>query len=271
LDIERVIEMSNHHAGFTLIELITVIVIIGVLGSLTTKILTLPVTSYINLQSRNSLIDNAESALQMMQRDIRRALPNSIRITNSGTALELLHSSDGGRYRAYLTSTGTGNILDFTGADSSFDVIGSLSAAPTGSVVVYNLNELTANAYAGTNIAALSNTSTTTSIVLASAIQFPMPSPQQRFFIVDTPITYGCDLVAGNLLRYSGYSISATQNYPPTAATGQIQAHSISNCLFSYVSGSNSRSGLVTLEITLSDNTGATSNLLHQIHVDNAP
>jgi MSHA biogenesis protein MshO len=258
--------------GFTLIELITVIVIIGILASLTTKLLIYPIQSYLTLQSRNMVADTAVSAFQMMQRDIRRALPNSIRVSSNGLAIELLHTSDGGRYRAYLGTSG-GNILDFTQADTQFDVIGSLSAAPTsGSVVVYNLNELTSNAYAGTNIAAINiASSSATEMVLSTPTQFPMPSPQQRFFIVDLPITYSCDLVAGNLLRYSGYAIPVTQSNPPVGGTAEIQANKVTNCSFSYVSGAASRSGLVTIQLSFTDSYGATETLLQQVHVDNAP
>lgn len=174
--------MIRREQGFTLIELITVIVIVGILASMTSDLITLPVKSYFDQQRRTALVDSAESTLRLMQRDIRRALPNSIRITGSGTVLELLHTSDGGRYRAKVTSTGSGNILDFTSTDSSFDVIGTLLSAPRGELVIYNLGQVSADAYAGNNRATLSNTSTTTSISLASAKKFPLQSPQQRFF-----------------------------------------------------------------------------------------
>lgn len=263
--------MRRRELGFTLIEMITVMVIVGILAAMTTGIVTLPVRSYMDLQRRTTMMDNAESALRLIQRDIRRALPNSLRVTVDNKALELLHASDGGRYRAYPTNTGSGDILDFTTADGSFDVIGSLGAAPTGSVVVYNLGELSADAYAGNNRAALSNASTATLITLASAKQFPLQSPQQRFFIVDTPITYSCDTVAKTLLRYTGYAITTTQANPPSGATGQIQANNISSCVFSYTSASSTRSGLVSLQITLTDSSGESSTLIHQVHVDNAP
>jgi MSHA biogenesis protein MshO len=41
--------------GFSLIELIMVIVIVAILATMTTKIITLPVSSYVDLQRRASL------------------------------------------------------------------------------------------------------------------------------------------------------------------------------------------------------------------------
>lgn len=261
----------HRQQGFTLIEVITVIVIIGILAPMTVEIITLPMRSYFNQQRRTTLVDNAETALRLMQRDIRRALPNSIRITGVGSTLELLHSGDGGRYRGKRASNGSGNILDFSVADSSFDVIGSLQAAPVGELVIYNLGNSAADAYFGNNRASIANTSTTTQIILASAKQFPLPSPQQRFFVVDTPITYRCDAASGGLLRYSGYNITSAQANPPSGVTGQILANKVGACSFSYSSSTATRSGLVTLQLTLIDESGESTRLIHQIHVDNAP
>lgn len=257
--------------GFTLIEVIMVIVIIGILAPMTVEIITLPMRSYFDQQRRTTLVDNAETALRLMQRDIRRALPNSVRITGGGSSLELLHSSDGGRYRSKLASDGSGNILDFSIADSNFDVIGSLHSAPQGQMVIYNLGNSAADAYAGNNRASIANTSTPTVVNLVSGKQFPLSSPQQRFFIVDTPITYRCDTASGTLLRYAGYSITAVQANPPSGVTGQLLANKVGACSFSYSSSTATRSGLVTLRLTLTDDAGESIRLIHQIHVDNAP
>lgn len=265
--------------GFTLIELIITIVLGGIVAAITSSVLTQPINAYMDSSRRATLTATADSALQRMQRDIRRALPNSIRISADGKTLELLHLVDGGRYRAQLASDTSGDILDFTIADTRFDSLGPLqnfSNISLGSdrVVVYPLNTVGANPYAGDNTSIISNSSNANSIVF-SAFQFPYSSPQQRFFIVDTPVTYSCDTSASAtkdkvLIRYDNYAIQATQPVPP-ASGNAIQANYISDCTFSYNAGSSARAGLVTLDLTLADETGESVRLLHQIHVDNQP
>ncbi|MDP2904040.1 MAG: type II secretion system protein [Methylovulum sp.] len=270
--------------GFTLIELIMVIVIVGILATMTTQIIILPVKSYLDLQRRTTLVDTAELALKHMQRDIRRALPNSVRITGAGTVLELLHVEDSGRYRArqdfsaaatagLCATNPAGDVLDFTLADDCFEVMGSLkvfkSLATLGEyLVIYNLGGVSADAYAGSNRTTVINSSNP-KVVNFNAFTFPFSSPQQRFFIVDTPITYRC--ANNQLLRYSGYVIGTTQPNPPTGVIGQLQADKIALCKFTYDPGTAARSGLVMLEITLTDAMGESVQLMQQVHVDNVP
>src|SRR6056297_623403 len=87
--------------GFTLIELIVVIVIVGILSALGGQFIVAPVTGYVDLSRRARLVDQAEMALRRMQRDIRHALPNSIPAVNEAPSLAMEVSIDGGRYRRY--------------------------------------------------------------------------------------------------------------------------------------------------------------------------
>lgn len=269
--------------GFTLIELVIVIVVGGIVAALTVSILTLPINTYIDSSRRATLTDVAESSLRRMQRDIRRALPNSIRISSDNQTIEMLHLVDGGRYRAKLfidaSGAASGDILDLTATDTSFDVFGSLqnfANITTGSdrVVIYPVDASGANAYTGSNSSIITNSSTA-DILDFNTIQFPLASPQQRFFVIDTPITYRCDTSAAArkervLLRYQDYAIQATQPEPPSSGDA-IQANYLSSCNFSYNSGSSSRAGLVSIELTLTDNDEESVRLVHQVHVDNQP
>lgn len=265
--------------GFTLVELIIVIVLSGIVASMTTSIITLPVNAYVDSARRATLTDNAESALRRIQRDIRSALPNSIRVSSDGKSLELLHVVDGGRYRSKLASDGSGDILDFTISDTSFDVLGSLQnfsniALGADSIVVYPLASAGSNPYTGDNTAVISNSSTASHIAF-SGFQFPLKSPQQRFFVIDSPISYRCNTSASapknkTLMRYQGYSVQASQPNPPNSG-GAIQSNYISDCNFSYSSGSSLRSGLVTIALTLTDDAGESIRLTHQVHVSNQP
>src|SRR6056297_2686486 len=226
--------------GFTLIELIVVIVIVGILSALGGQFIVAPVTGYVDLSRRARLVDQAEMALRRMQRDIRHALPNSIRMTGYYPAvyIEMLLTEDGGRYRRYpdpVPDPAIGkDILDFSVADTSFDVLGSLSRLPaTGQyLVVYNVTAAgnSGNAYAAgaDNRAAIAATSITERIDLVPpGFQFANASPSQRFFVVDGPVTYACE--NGRLNRYDGYTISPTQ---PTSGMGAavLVMRGISDC-----------------------------------------
>jgi MSHA biogenesis protein MshO len=85
--------------GFTLIELVMVIVLIGALASVASVFIAGPVGGFIDTNRRAELTDIAATALQRMSREIHHALPNSVRVSNNGTqyASENLSKVTGGR------------------------------------------------------------------------------------------------------------------------------------------------------------------------------
>lgn len=282
--------------GFTLIEAVIVIVITAIIGAVVAVFIRLPVQGYIDSVARAELTDVADTSLRRMTRDLRLALPNSIRISADGRYLELLLTKTGGRYLAEEDNQGAAGILNFNDAtDVDFTVVGTMPAAPnaivTGdSIVVYNLGIGAADAYAaGTNRATVS-TVAGNSITLASnpfATQNPpLMSPTRRFQVVSTPVTYFCDGAAaggsGQLIRYWDYAIQPAQptsaaalatGLPPVSPKNALLATNVQDCRFDYASLANTHSGLVGLTITLTNPNGnaGTVVLFHQAHVSNTP
>lgn len=281
--------------GFTLIELIIVIVISGILAGIITSFITVPVQGFIDLSRRATLVYSAESALRRMQRDIRRALPNSIRVAAGGTALEMINTVEGARYRIAPPPGNPVNRLDVNTSDTDFDVLGNLSSIGVGGLrlAIYNIGAVDLagdpkageNAFAGNNADnenVVTPSGTTISIIdsgnedhinIAGGFDFTFDSPSNRVYLVDSGISYICS--AGQLIRYSNYDFTnVSQPVPPSGGNtvAALMADNIGNCLFTYDAGSPSRSGLMTLDLSVTDAaSGETVRLLHQVHVDNAP
>ena len=271
--------------GVTLIEMIVVITITGIIAAGVAMFIRRPVEGYVDAARRAELSDIADTALRRMTRDLRTALPNSVRLTTTGAGattvfyLEYLQTSGGGRYRAELPAVPAGeNILDFTVADSQFDVIGPMPTLAVGdSIVIYNLNSsgAAANAYSGANRAAYSS-NTLTTITLTAATLFPFTSPGKRFQVVQYPVTYECNPVAQVLRRYWNYTIAAAQPTPttgsPPAGAGTAQAllaTNVTGCTFTYTEVTQ-RSGLLALILQVSRD-GETVRLFQEAHVNNVP
>jgi len=289
----------TNQRGFTLVEMIVVIVITGIIGGIVAVFLRSPVEGYVTSARRAEMTDIADTALRRINRDLHSALPNSVRVTGtcSGTTtcyLEFLPTTGGGRYRAN-TAGGTGSCagvagntkgdaLSFTTTDTCFEVLGPMPAitAGTDEVVVYNLGISGASAYTGNTLATDNRRAIAAAgannLQIASANALPFDSPGRRFQIVSTPVTYVCAPAtsgnngAGTLTRWWGYTIQPSQPTTiPAGASSALLADKVSSCSFvydTYVVAQ--RSGLVTMRLGIMENSDSIS-LYSAAHVNNEP
>lgn len=265
--------------GVTLVEMIVAITILAIVGGMVAVFMKRPVEGYIDASNRAELTNKADSALRRMARDIRLALPNSVRLAAGAGGvqyMEFLITGGGGRYRAAI-DTGTpvaANVLDFSAADTTFEVLGPMPAVTAADfVVVYNLfpTGTSSNAYAGDNRADVG--AVAGQIITIAATQFPFASPSNRFQVVRGPITYECNPLLGQILRYESYAITAGQPTPPAVAPALL-VDGVTACGFVYDNAATTatllRTGVVSLNLRLTQ-AGESVELLQQVHVDNVP
>ena len=285
--------MSGRNRGFTLVELVVTLAVSAVVVSFAALFIAGPVQGFNDQARRVKLVESANSALGRVGRDVRRALPNSIRVAGGGavSALELLGTVDGARYRDNAPGS-PDQLLDLSAADGSFNVIGPFTrvvkpfTSTSHHLAIYNVGVTGADAYELANVMTPAGTSVTIAadgfagedrVTLSPAFRFAFGSPTQRVYLVDGPVGYICDAVAGTLTRYTGYALADDHSLRDSAAeliaagaSASLVAGQITGCGFSYAPGTSERAGLVTIGIAVGEQ-GETISLLHQVHVDNVP
>jgi len=252
----------------------------------------MPMNAYSTQTQQAALVDAADSALRFMARDLRSALPNSVRVTSGGTvtALELLATADGARYQDGGPVSNPALVLDFTAADGAFATtvpFTQLTLPWTSSsyyLSIYNVGVPGANAYQMTNVITPAGTTITIAagatanqnlVTLSPAFQFAFGSPGKRVYLVSGPVSYLCDTAAATLTRYSGYTIAGAQPASAAAlsaagATAALVAANVASCQFTLTTGTAERNALATLTLQISQN-GQSVQLLNEVQVVNSP
>lgn len=287
--------MRARAEGFTLMEAVLVIVVLGIVGVSLGFFILPAVNANQAMQNRAALVDSAETALRRMARDIRIALPNSLKVTNvaNGFTLEMIPTVDGGRY-----CNGDGdcnNNLTIGAADAVFDILGcfrnsAFTASPgagyrivvgdsTGSsytgaaVITPTTTSISLSIWPGTGAtptvcgsdSATANTSNRHRVTLSAAQTFPSSSPRRRVFVVSTAAAYVCNTTTQTLTRYSGYTIGAL----PTTGTAALVTDKVTACSVTSTTAQVQAKGIVTLALTLT-NGGEAVTLMHQAQLDNS-
>jgi MSHA biogenesis protein MshO len=291
--------MSRRHqraAGFTLVEMITVIAITGILASMVAVFMRSAFLSYFESTRRAELVDHADVVLRRMARELRLAVPNSLRIaaaacpwdaTLACNFIEFIPTSAGARYRDAGDGSTGGNILSFTSAAAiSFDVLdaapAALGIAAGDLIVVNNLGPGydPANAYGGGNratVGAVAGQTITLTANVFAAQSPPLPSPNSRFHVVPGavgPVSYVCSTTSSDFRRYAGYGFLAAQPTAALAGGALVVENTLCNVGYAAV---NEREGLLFVSMTVAhpittDVAGAeTVTVFRQIHVDNTP
>lgn len=278
-------------SGFTLVEAVIVIALSGIVAVAVIALVTQPIEGMLGQSRRARLVDVADNALRMIGRDIHRALPNSVRDCGGAgcQSIEMLNTVDGAMYRDgpgnQAATNGPEHRLEFNRADDSWNALGTFPSLSAGTsypyrIAISNTGQTGADAWdtaspsvmsgAGFTIQDPGASPTEHQVVLDTAFQFQHESPNQRMFVVDEAVGYGCVDTTGDgnidsLLRYSGYAFDSSLP-PSNFANGVPLAREVAGCDFDV----DRRWGIATLVLLMQAPEGGALRLLHQVMVENS-
>ena len=258
----------NH--GFTLIELITVVVILGIVSAVGSRFLITSLNSYRDIQERTKLIAKGRVAIEQMTRQLRLAVPNAVRVSSSGNCIEFLPVLTGATYLDDVpdneNAAPTVTSISTVAFSFEFGTANHAVIAPMAASEVY----ATGSSISRVSITPISGGSSYSSISFSSH-RFIRNSPQKRVFVAANPIRF-C-LSGGSLFRYSGYGFSALSlsDANPGGSTDLMsQGVTTGGTAFSLSAGSEDRNTAVNINLSFTQGNNTVS-LQQQVLVRNVP
>jgi MSHA biogenesis protein MshO len=274
-------------AGFTLVELIVVLVLMTIVGATVAVFVRPAIDAYSDTRDRAARSDMADTALRRMVRDIRVAVPNSLR-TPGEACFELVPTVAGGRYRMGPNAANDAQWVNTSQATTGFDVLSTLSRLPVVSDFVVINNQNGNDVYAGANRATIASVTTPTASqgtlrLSISSLQVSPGYDGGRFQVIsqnERAVFYVCEgaglsadgQTGTGVLRRLKRDFDATYPTACPSGSGTVLARNIRRCRFVYNpnQGATQQSGFVYLELGITRN-GETITLSHGAHVLNVP
>ena len=283
-----------------------VIVIMGAIGGMVSVFMKSPIDAYFDSARRAALTDVADTVVRRIARDVRKALPNSVR-TSGANCLEFIPTKTGGRYR----TEGTGALLFQVPpvAATSFAMLGDYAnfagnALPddqqisVNDLVVISNNGVNGppetDAYSadigttGANWSTVTSTPSKSGSPPETTIQINslllnqyLNSPNHRFHVVPSSekmVSYVCNSSDSKLYRTVSGTLTPSPSCPTTGAVIATNVSCANTVFYPPVDltgtdpNNRNRNALVSMVLSIQDSaSGESVTLQHEVHVDNTP
>lgn len=262
--------MPGKHSGFTLVEIVTVLVILGIVAAIGSSFLITTVDSYRTTEARAKLVTRGRTAIEQMTRQLRLAAPNSLRVSASGLCLEFFPLVGGANYLSALPDTE--NAAPLVSSINTAPIILDLGTPEHVIVGALNAGDIytSGSPAARVQLASLSGSPATT-INLATPHRFIRNSIHRRVYLAGDPKRF-C-VASSSLVLYQAYPFdTSTLTDATPAAAPVIMALEVaaSGNAFSLSPGSEDRNAAVNIALIFSGNNESVE-LNQQVLVRNVP
>ncbi len=266
--------------GFTLVELVTVIMILGIVSAGIGGFVVTGTRIFIDSGLTDQVLSESRYALQRMTREIKAALPNSIRISrdNQLQCIEFVPTKTSSAYLSVsFTESGASQLgTVFRNADNNLIAAEDrMYIYPTSAAEVYRTG-------AGFGLSKYAEIQTVSSdpdeigLFYKQPVIFAEKSPSRRAYFVHQPVSYCVNGITDQLIRYAGYGFEVIQPMTFADDKGSLLATNIVNnisaadLMFQYTPSSLVNNAVVQLTPRFSID-GQSIQYQHQVQVINVP
>jgi MSHA biogenesis protein MshO len=277
------INNSCQQAGFTLVELVMVMVILSILAVGSVKFISFSAQGYVDTVRRSELSSTATIVNEKISRLVRDALPNSVRISADTRCLEFIPVLAASQYTQTPIAGSPLTIPRTTVTMVPIDA----RLSQSGFLAIYPMPNQHASLYSGADNPGFISTETATTTVLnpdvftfssALSFQFFQHSPKKRIFITGSPVAF-CQL-GTRLYFYRNYGFEPVMAdmitaLPTTVPNRLLIADKLAaNTLaFTYLPSSLRRNAIVAFQLDLLDSSNGAETLVinQEVQIRNVP
>lgn len=259
--------------GFTLIELVLTMLVLALLATGISSYLGFGARLYRDAAEREQILGQSRFVIERLVRELRHAAPNSVRVhgvAGAATCLEFTPVRQSGIYRQLPVYPESGTDISL----QLFNWHSSLLGLP---LVVYPTE--TDDYYAASshrvlldaqvlNPTELGDTTlgATVELRLASAHSFAAHSPEQRFYILDSAISYCAN--GGEIRRVSGHDFATGL---PLPGAGVLMAQQMQRADFTVAEPVLNRNAVVNVFLQFGTDVSSDMFFNYEVHLANVP
>ena len=283
---------STYNKGFTLVELVTVIIVLGIVSVGISGFIRSGMGIYTDVTERDQILSESRFVVERLNRELRTAVPNSARVSNSGSGLSAIQCLEfvpitWATYYTVLAispSTSTSaNVVQISDDSGKFILNPGVDFAlvyPLSNTDVYDTSDsdeikrqlITACSDDGANSDCTTGDSSNNLATLTLAGAFADDSPARRLYIVREAVSY---CVRNKQIYRHTDTINAAQTI--YSSGGILMAENLSNDLsdaeqqvFRVIPPTLTRNGLISLLLTFDKNEEIV-NFSSEVHIPNVP